>query len=262
MIWIYAAHGLIGQALVSYLADQLSPETLYLVAETNPSAAEVSSAEGISWLQRHAHEVEFCLFLANEKSTWLVQNSQSSQAAFKQIWRQCVQHAIPFLYFSSYETYSPEGQPWHDNELSLSELSPVSPFGQACHALDAWVNQQPKKPYYWASLKLAEVYEMKEGEVRFSSPHLLPSADFPYVPLIHLQDVVQVIWFFMRSRKVSGLFNTTSSEYLVSSSLGKTLDIRRMDRFCSMNHQKLRNVSSALRFRSVVSPVTQDSLLA
>lgn len=253
MIWIYTAQGLVGHDLVSYLSSQLSPDTLYNVSETNPTAPCVSPTEGISWLQHHADEVEFCLFLATDKSAWKENHTESTQAAFKQIWRQCVQHEIPFIYLTSYETYSQQEQPWNDNELTLPELSPSSAFGRSCHELDSWVNRQTKKPYFWAGLKLAEVYRFTDEGSLLLDANLVPSSEFDYIPLIALGDISPIVWYLMRSRKGSGLYNITSPEYLVTSSLHRVPEIRRMDRIFSMNYQKLRNLPFTLRLSSFVA---------
>lgn len=251
MIWIYSCQGPLSRSVISFLSDKLNPTSLHLVSDLSNSPDYSSAPEGITWLQQHADEVEFCLFLGLEKATWTPNQADQLPSYFKQVWRQCVQHDIPFLYFSTYETYGGQETPWNDNELTLQELTPISSFGKACHTLDQWVIQQSKKPYYWAGLKLAEIYHDQPLFFNLASPSTAPTNEMPYIPLLSEGDAIDIVWYFMRSRKISGLFNITSSEYWVGQSDMNHPDIRRMDRHCSMNYQKLRNAYPQMTLKSM-----------
>lgn len=258
MIWIYTCQGPFSRAVVSYLTDKLSTSSFYLVSDHSEAHGIQPISEGIHWLQHRAEEVEFCLFLGPERSIWSPEQQDSVQSYFKQVWRQSVLHDIPFLYLSSYETYAGQDTPWNDNELTLQELNPPTMFGKACHSFDQWVVSQPKKPYFWAGLKLAELYTGESDSIALAASAHVPNLDM--IPLISVSHATDILWYFMRSRKTSGLFNVTSTDYLVQSKTMDLKEVRRMDHSCAMNFQKLRNAYPQLSMKSIV-PFDQEPKL-
>lgn len=148
--------------------------------------------------------------------------------------RACAEYEIPFLYASSAATYG-DGSAGFDDEPSceaLARLRPLNAYGWSKHLFDRWMLRSATGhralPPQWAGLKFFNVYgpnEYHKGDMRSVAvklaPHLAQGgtaelfkshrADFAdggqCRDFIYIEDCVDVIFWLLQNRHVSGLFN-------------------------------------------------------
>lgn len=215
MILIHGTNSLLGKTLLSHLLEQKTTEIVVIQDDvTLPSPANtlvISTQQSIQWIRENGENLEACILLDNSKEEFLNQFTATYLSFFKQIWRQCLEFSIPFLYTSTYETYGEDGHLCEESEVSLSDLNPTSPFGQLKHTLDQWIVNQPTKPYFWASLKLSEYYDPAEVPV---FQELQQGQNTLWAPIVSVRDIVHVIYYLLRYRKNPGIYHITSNQWL------------------------------------------------
>ncbi|MFN3783613.1 MAG: NAD-dependent epimerase/dehydratase family protein [Spirosomataceae bacterium] len=267
MILLHGINGNLGKALLAHLLEQKSTEIVVI----QPDDAQVpthypknilliSAPQTIQWIRENGDNLEACILLDDSKEHFLNQFSTFYLSFFKQIWRQCIEFDIPFIYSSTYETYGEEGQICEDSELTLSDLRPTSPLGQCKHTLDQWVVNQAKKPYFWASLKLAEQYMLAEVPL---FEELQQAQNDTFVPMVSVQDTVSILFYLLRYRRNSGIYHVTSNQWLPLSFVKKIAGVDQstsllgLPKKCTIKTSKLRNIGYSMPFHEI--PVRKSS---
>lgn len=241
MIIVTGAAGFIGSCMASFL-NQEGYNNLILVddfakKDKNLNWSSLKYIELIdrkdlaAWIPENEKELEFIIHLGARTDTTLLDedifndlNLEYSKTLFKL----STQFQIPFIYASSAATYGDGNFGYTDNEEELDKLSPMNPYGWSKHNFDLWVQKQENKPFFWAGFKFFNVYGPNEyhkgrmasvifhsfnqinstGKVKLFKSHRADyedggqSRDFIYV-----KDLISVIYYFMLSRKNSGLYN-------------------------------------------------------
>lgn len=212
----------------------------------------------------------------------------------KAIWKLCVKHHIPLIYASSAATYGNGENGYDDDESKIPNLKPLNPYGESKQQFDEWVLKQKKTPPFWAGFKFFNVYgpnEYHKGRMasvvfhafnQIKTNHKMnlfkshrpdfedghQSRDFVYV-----KDVVDVLYYFFKTRKHSGIYNLGSGKartFLdlvkgVFKSLGQKPQIEFIDTpvdirdtyqyFTEANMSKLKNAGYEKPFTSLESGI-------
>lgn len=197
---------------------------------------KVDRDDFIPWLDSHYPRVEFIFHFGTDQEVSgidEINHQVFNFENFKVIWESCVAYQIPLIYASSAETYGMGELGFDDDEKLIAKLQPVSPLGRFKHAFDKWAISEQKKPFYWAGLKLFEVYgphedhitrqasfvlkayhEIKRtGKLNLTVPDQSGKTHGQFIrDLIHVDDVAEVCYFLMHLRKYSGIYNLGSGK--------------------------------------------------
>jgi ADP-L-glycero-D-manno-heptose 6-epimerase len=147
----------------------------------------------------------------------------------KYVWDFCTKHRIPLIYASSASTYGDGKFGYDDKDLSLiNKLMPLNPYGESKNDFDKWVLKQDKTPPNWYGLKFFNVfgpneyhkgrmasvvfhsYEqiMKNNKVLLYKSHNINYEDGKQIrDFIYVKDVVDVIFFLMKNKPKSSIYN-------------------------------------------------------
>ncbi len=242
VIAVTGAAGFIGSYLVGYL-NSLSYNQLILVDDFGEED-KLPNLQGKRYLEQVNREVFF---------DWVNENPGKLSAIFhlgartdttemdyevhrrwnldysKQIWQVCTANQIPLVYASSAATYGGGEHGYSDNDLSVSELQPLNPYGVSKNEFDIWALAQETRPPFWAGLKFFNVYGPNEyhkgrmASVIFHSYHqinttgkakLFRSHNPAYRDgeqlrdFIYVKDVVRICVWLMQHQPENGLYNT------------------------------------------------------
>lgn len=80
----------------------------------------------------------------------------------KEVFRLCVEFGLPLIYASSAATYGLGEHRYLDSHLLVPKLQPLDPYGKSKNDFDHWVLEQESNPFFWAGLKLFNVYGPNE----------------------------------------------------------------------------------------------------
>lgn len=151
----------------------------------------------------------------------------------KAIWNICTAHQIPLVYASSAATYGNGKLGYKDDHDIVSKLKPLNLYGKSKNDFDLWALQQETAPPFWAGMKFFNVYGPNEyhknrmasvifhtveqikktGAMKLFKSHKRgikngeQKRDFVYI-----KDVINVLYFFYKKRKNSGLYNLGTGE--------------------------------------------------
>ncbi|MBC7383169.1 MAG: ADP-glyceromanno-heptose 6-epimerase [Bacteroidia bacterium] len=309
MIVVTGAEGFIGSCLVACL-NQQNFNDLILVDDfdANPQRkknmlgkvfkAKVERKVFFEWMDQHAHEVQFVFHIGARTDT-----TEKDEAIFKELnidfskrlFKACTTEGIPIVYASSAATYGNGENGYTDDEVKLSALEPLNPYGRSKNEFDKWVLDQPVKPYFWVSLKFFNVFgpnenhkqrmasvvyhayhQIKEtGKVKLFKSHRDDYKDGEQKrDFIYVKDLCDVCMFFLFHRKNSGIYNLGSGHArtwnAVAESIFKALqlptrieyipipeDIRETYQyFTEANMQKLIRIGYSKPFLTVEDAVT------
>lgn len=144
------------------------------------------------------------------------------------IWNFCTRHHIPLIYASSAATYGDGVLGYNDDHSLIPILKPLNPYGESKQTFDLWVLQQKETPPYWAGIKFFNVFGPNEyhkgrmasvvyhayqqirqtGGMRLFRSHHPDFRDGEQQrDFIYVRDVVDVLYFFLREKPNSGIFN-------------------------------------------------------
>lgn len=240
MIIVTGTEGFIASVLVEKLItrgykdivcvdlDEVKPGR-YLNLNTN--LKYLGHTELFSFIKQNHTFVEFIFHMGACADTTLPDSSVFDRLNLnytKELWLSSVEYGIPFLYASSAATYGDGSLGYNDNHQFISQLKPLNLYGQSKQDFDLWALNQTTSPHFWAGLKFFNVYGRneyhknsmasvvmhsykqikKEGEARLFRSHRSDvqdgdqSRDFIYV-----DDVCDVMLFFMEKMPGSGIFN-------------------------------------------------------
>ena len=149
------------------------------------------------------------------------------------LWNFCANKNVPFIYASSAATYGDGESGYVDNESTLSQLSPLNPYGYSKHFFDRWIQNEIKTkkliPPQWCGLKFFNVYGpneyhknrmasvvfhafqqfQKEKEIRlFKSENPDYKDGMQLRDFIYVKDAVEYVMYFLKNNHISGLFNS------------------------------------------------------
>lgn len=241
MIVVTGAAGFIASCVVEKLNQENFNDIIVVDKFDNPDKNKNLNGKKIKefverdqfgkWLDDNFEEVEFVIHLGARTNTAefdknLLWNLNTDYT--KMIWKKCVDYQIPLIYASSAATYGLGEAGYEDDEKNLNSLKPLNPYGESKNEFDKWAIAQEKKPFFWAGLKFFNVYgpnEYHKGRMASVIFHaynqiaenkkmkLFRSHNLEYKDgeqmrdFVYVKDVVEVIYWLMRHRKNSGIYN-------------------------------------------------------
>ena len=146
----------------------------------------------------------------------------------KVIWQLCSKFQIPLIYASSAATYGLGELGYNDSHNIIARLRPLNPYGESKNDFDKWALNQNDKPPRWHGFKFFNVYGPNEyhkgrmasvvyhafdqilnsGAMRLFKSHRSDFKDGEQKrDFIYVRDVMAVLFYFMRNRKTSGIYN-------------------------------------------------------
>lgn len=154
---------------------------------------------------------------------------------------QCARTGIRFFYASSAATYGNGSRGYSDKERSLA---PLNEYGKSKYLFDEWLLNEFQRPPQWVGFKFFNVYgphEEHKGE-QASVPYrkyrevrergyleLFKSCNPGYRDggqlrdFVYIQDVVDVIFYFLDNPRISGIFNVGTGKARSFDDLAKAL---------------------------------------
>jgi len=184
-----------------------------------------------SWLPEHHKFIQIIFHIGARTDTTEFDKSVFDRLNYRysqDVWKLCVEYGLPLVYMSSAATYGLGEHGYSDDHSLVKDLKPLNPYGESKNNFDIWALDQEKKPYFWAGLKLFNVYgpnEYHKGRMASVIFHtynqitetgkmkLFRSHDPGFKDgeqkrdFIYVRDVVDVMMFLMQNRKVSGIYN-------------------------------------------------------
>ena len=244
MIIITGAAGFIGSCLVQKLNDD-GYYDLVLVddfsdAEKNKNFGGKRFSQQVHrdafqvWLKENHLHVQFVFHIGARTDTteWDRQLFDRLNLEYsKNIWNICVEFGLAMVYASSAATYGLGEHGYDDDEAKIPLLKPLNPYGDSKNDFDKWALKQENKPYFWAGLKFFNVYGPNEyhkgrmasvifhtyrqiretGAMKLFQSHRPDFKDGEQMrDFVYVKDVVNVLYFLMHHRKVSGIYNLGS----------------------------------------------------
>ncbi len=241
MIIVTGAAGFIGSNLIKRLNQDNFNYIIAVDEFENPQ--KMPNLEGLrvlecvnrdnffEWLDKNYSEVEFCFHIGARTDTTEFDKSVFDKLNLnysKVVWQKCYDYQIPLIYASSAATYGDGSLGFDDNELIISQLKPLNPYGESKNDFDIWALKQPQKPFFWAGLKFFNVFGpneyhkgrmasvvyhsynqiKKNGSVKLFKSHNPNYTDGGQLrDFIYVKDIVEVCMFLMHSRRNSGIYN-------------------------------------------------------
>ncbi|MBC7448109.1 MAG: ADP-glyceromanno-heptose 6-epimerase [Hymenobacteraceae bacterium] len=199
--------------------------------------AFVERTEFFAWLDQHQERVEFVFHLGARTDTAEFDRALLTELNLtysQRVWAACVRYQLPLVYASSAATYGGGELNYSDEDDTLPQrLRPLNPYGESKNDFDRWALAQPAKPFFWAGLKFFNVYGPNEyhkgrmasvvfhatnqllagGPVKLFRSHRPEWADGGQRrDFVYVQDVVDVCFHLMLTRRGSGLYNLGSGQ--------------------------------------------------
>lgn len=302
MIVVTGAAGFIGSCLIGKLNDENFNDIIAVdhfgdpqkeLNLANKKFRRVDRNSFLNWLDENYRHVEFIFHLGARTDTAEFDKEllkQLNTSYTQEVWRKCVAYQIPLVYASSAATYGLSFKPSEDDEQAIKSLTPLNPYGQSKQDFDLWALTETEKPLYWTGLKFFNVYGPNEyhksrmasvvyhafqqisktGEMKLFRSHHPDFADGHQTrDFIYVKDVVEVMYWLMRHRQNSGIYNLgtgQSNTFLaltqaVFHAMGKTSKISFVDTpedirekyqyFTEAKMSKLRSIGYDQPFRTL-----------
>lgn len=241
MIIITGAAGFIGSYLVGrlnkaglndlVLVDRINNPWKQHNLENKKYRVFVDRDNLFRWLVRNARDVDYVFHLGaitDTASDELKLYQQLNVMYSQRLWNICAEINVPLCYASSAATYGNGEDGFSDAHQNIPNLRPLNLYGWSKQDFDVWALKQVRTPRYWTGLKFFNVYGPNEyhkgrmasvvlhayqsiretGKMQLFKSHHKDyrdgeqSRDFVYV-----DDIVDVMMFFMENRKQSGIYN-------------------------------------------------------
>ncbi len=241
MIVITGAAGFIGSYLVGKL-NKTGFNDLILVDRINNPWKEQNLVDKkyrkfidrdnlFKWLVRNAHDVEFVFHLGaitDTASDELKLYQQLNVMYSQRLWNICAETNVPLLYASSAATYGNGEDGFSDSHSNIPNLRPLNLYGWSKQDFDVWALKQVRTPRFWTGLKFFNVYGPNEyhkgrmssvvlhayntiretGKMQLFRSHHNDYKDGEQSrDFIFVDDIVDVMMFFMENQKNSGIYN-------------------------------------------------------
>ncbi len=245
MIIVTGAAGFIGSCLVNKLNNK-GIQDIVLVddfsrVDKKENVAHKSFQETVnrdeffSWLKNNHKDVTFICHIGARTDTaeFDVEVFNKLNLDYtKSIWKACLEYNIPLIYASSAATYGLGELGYDDNHEIIPDLKPLNPYGVSKNEFDKWALQQDR-PSFWAGLKFFNVYGPNEyhkgrmasvilhafkqirnrGKVKLFKSHHPDFEDGKQLrDFIYVKDVVNVIYYLMKEKPKSGIYNLGTGE--------------------------------------------------
>jgi ADP-L-glycero-D-manno-heptose 6-epimerase len=175
MIIITGAAGFIASGLISklnqegfvdiVLVDDFSREKKNLNFKGKVYTHCIERKVFPQWLSENQELVQFIFHLGARTDTTEFDKSIFDELNFNyscEIWKLCVEHALPLVYASSAATYGLGELGYEDNHDIIPRLKPLNPYGDSKNDFDKWALKQDRKPFFWVGLKFFNVYGPNE----------------------------------------------------------------------------------------------------
>lgn len=241
MIIITGAAGFIGSNLLTklnaenykdiVLVDDFSKTNKKMNFEGKEFSHKVDREEFPQWLRENHRLVQFLFHIGARTDT-----AEFDEAIFnklnlnytKELWHLCTEFGLPMVYASSAATYGDGALGYEDRQDIIPKLKPLNPYGESKNEFDKWALQQEEKPFFWAGLKFFNVYGPNEyhkgrmasvvyhafnqisetGGMKLFRSHRPDFKDGEQLrDFVYVKDVVEVLYFLMKHRKDSGIYN-------------------------------------------------------
>ena len=245
MIILTGGAGMIGSMIAWHLNTILNEDQFVIVDEIQEKEQEqnISKRKFVDYIEKK----DFAKFLksANKVSAVIHMGAISATTEtnfnnllnynirFSQmLWNFCANKNVPFIYASSAATYGDGESGYVDNESTLSQLSPLNPYGYSKHFFDRWIQNEIKTkkliPPQWCGLKFFNVYGPNEyhknrmasvvlhafeqfkqaGQIKLFKSHRPDYNDGMQLrDFIYVKDAVKFVIFFLKNNNISGLYN-------------------------------------------------------
>lgn len=256
MMVVTGAAGFIGSCLISKLNKENFNYIIAVDDFSNPEKnknlegkkiqEKVDRKDFFNWLKNNHQLVEFIFHIGARTDTTEFNKDIFDELNLnytKDIWNACVDFQIPLIYASSAATYGNGEFGYIDDESIIPKLKPLNPYGDSKNDFDIWALQQEKKPFFWAGLKFFNVYGPNEyhkgrmasvifhafnqinanGSMKLFRSHKVEFKDGEQMrDFVYVKDVCKVIFFLMKHRKNSGIYNLGSGKARAFKDLGKS----------------------------------------
>lgn len=241
MIIVTGAAGFIGSCLVGKLNNKGVKEIIVVDDFSRPEKSDNIERKAFEekvdrdlffdWMVENHTRVDFVFHIGARTDTTEFDRSVFDRLNLnysKKIWSLCTEYQVPLIYASSAATYG-SGEFGYDDDHSLvSRLKPLNPYGESKNDFDKFVLAQKETPPFWAGMKFFNVYGpneyhkgrmasvifhaykqiMNEGKVRLFKSHRPDFEDGKQLrDFIYVKDVIDVLFFLMKMRPSSGLYN-------------------------------------------------------
>lgn len=241
MIIVTGAAGFIGSCLISKLNDE--GHTNIIAVDDFTKSEKSGNLQGkkviekvdrnsfFSWFIRNSDEVEFIFHIGARTDTteFNVEIFNELNLGYSMnIFTLCSQYEIPLVYASSAATYGLGEHGYKDDHAIVEALKPLNPYGDSKNDFDKWVLSSQETPPFWAGMKFFNVYgpneyhkgrmasvifhatrQIKEsGKVKLFKSHKPDYKDGEQLrDFVYVKDVVNVLYFMMKEKPASGLYN-------------------------------------------------------
>lgn len=253
MIVVTGAAGFIGSNLAAtliergytdlVLSDDFSRENKKGNFE-NKKVKFVNRNDFADWLDSNHKQVETIFHLGARTDTTEFDLSlllKMNTEYTKMLCVKCCKYGIPFIYASSAATYG-MGENGFSDTTDPNILKPLNPYGISKNEFDKWLLAQEQKPFFWAGFKFFNVYGPNEyhkgrmasvimhafnqinetGMLKLFRSHRPDYADGEQSrDFVYVKDVVDVLIYFMETRKHSGIYNLGTGKARPFNDLGK-----------------------------------------
>lgn len=294
MIVVTGAAGFIGSYLVGKL-NAAGYNDLVLVDRINNPLKDLNLLHKtyrefvdrdnlFKWLVKNARDVDFVFHLGAITDTVceeLELYQQLNVMYSQRLWNICAEIDAPLLYASSAATYGNGEDGFVDSHKNIPNLRPLNLYGWSKQYFDVWALKQFRTPPFWAGMKFFNVYgpnEYHKGRMSsvvlhayntikengkmelFRSHHTDYKDGEQSRDFIFVDDIVDVMLFFMENQKNSGIYNVGTGKarsfYDLTSSVFRSMNLNpdisfidtpvdlrgRYQYYTEANVQKLRDI--------------------
>lgn len=188
------------------------------------------------WLIRNAADVDFIFHMGARTDTVGLEPALYQQLNLiysQRLWNICSEIQVPLLYASSAATYGNGEVGFSDSHSNVSNLRPLNLYGWSKQDFDVWALKQTRTPPFWAGLKFFNVYGPNEYHKKrmasvvlhafqtirqnekmklFRSHHRYYKDGEQSRDFIYVDDIAEVMLFFMHNQKDSGIYNVGTGQ--------------------------------------------------